>query len=380
MKVLFIMKYPLVDQYSIMQKLNGQINAVRNLGHEPFFISFDREYVYLDDGENRKRIQKTPFGHVPNYFHTFVFYDIYRAAKKAVLENDFDLVYFRHSPLNATGYRMIKTIHQKAKLVVEITSFPPYTEKAKNMLRAFYHTLSKKWWERGAKYVTLFTGIGEHADEYLKRPFINIDNGIDVSLIPPRTEKQSTDGKIHILAVASMCEWHGYERIITGLSEWKSEKARNYIIDLVGDEGDGSLEKWKRLASDLGVSKQVVFHGRMTGEALTNMYNMATVGICSLALYKIGFQKGSVLKLREYMARGLPFVYAHDDPHITDNMPWCMRIKNDSSAVPMREISDFIDRIHKCSNISSDMRQYAKDNMTWEQQFAKVFKKIDMIE
>ncbi len=376
MKVLFIMKYPLVDQYSIMQKLNGQINAVRNLGHEPYYISFDREYMYLDNGKEREIIQKTPLGHVPNYFHTFVFYDIYRAVKKVIEENNFDIVYFRHSPLNVSGYQMIKSIEKKSKLVVEITSFPPYTEKAKNVLRAFYHMLSKKWWERSAKYVTLFTGIGEHADEYLGRPFMNIDNGIDISFIPPRAESKNNDGKIHILAVASMCEWHGYERIIQGLAEWKNEKSKEYIIDLVGDEGDGSLEKWKKLAIELGVSEQVVFHGRMTGDALTGMYNMASIGICSLALYKIGFNTGSVLKLREYMARGLPFVYAHDDPHMSEDMPWCIRISNNEEPVRMDDIDLFVNRIAEIKDISNQMREYARIHMTWEAQFEKVFSKL----
>ena len=169
MKVLFVMKYPLVDQYSIMQKLNGEINAVRNLGHEVYYISFDRNYLYLDNGNERVKLKKTTLGHIPNYFHTIVFYDIYNAARKAIHDNNFDIVYFRHSPLNYSGYKMIKEAHKKAKLVVEISSFPPFTEKAKNIFRILYQMISKKWWKQSAKYVSLFTGIGEAAEEYLDR-------------------------------------------------------------------------------------------------------------------------------------------------------------------------------------------------------------------
>ena len=45
MRIMFIMKYPLVDQYAIMQKLNGEINTVKKLGHEVYYISFDRDYL-----------------------------------------------------------------------------------------------------------------------------------------------------------------------------------------------------------------------------------------------------------------------------------------------------------------------------------------------
>lgn len=373
------MKYPLVDQYSLMQKFNGEINAVRNLGHSPYYISFDREYLYLDNGKERRVLQKTTWGHMPNYFHTVVFYDIYRAARKAIQENDFDLVYFRHSPLNAFGYNMIKTAHDKSKLVVEISSFPPEKEKAKSLIRRAYLAVSAKWWKLSSKYITLFTGIGEYADEYLHRPFLNIDNGIDVSLIPPRAKVNEGDGRLHLLAVASMCKWHGYERVINGFAEWNSDKKGHYIIDLVGDDGDGSLSKWKSRATELGVTEQVIFHGHMTGESLTEMFNKATIGLCSLALYKIGFQTGSVLKLREYMARGLPFVYAHDDPHISDDMPWCLRIPNDDSSIDMEVIDEFVNRIRGRDDLASAMRNYAKTNMSWESQFEKVFVKINDI-
>lgn len=380
MKVLFIMKYPLVDQYSIMQKLNGEINAVRNLGHNPYYISFDRDYLYLENGEEKKILQKTTLGHLPYYFHTIAFYDIYRAARKAILKNNFDLVYFRHSPLNLFGFRMIKAANERSKLVVEISSFPPEKEKAKQFIRRVYFVVSRKWWKYSAKYISLFTGIGEQAEKYLDRPFLNIDNGIDVSLIPPRREKKSDDGKIHMLAVASMCRWHGYERIIKGLAEWKSEKASQYVIDLVGDEGDGSLAQWKRLADELRLSQQVIFHGRLTGEPLTEMYNMATIGLCSLALYKIGFQTGSVLKLREYMARGLPFVYAHEDPHISEDMVWCMKTQNNDSPIDMNEVDAFVYRLKSIESISDNMREYAKVNMTWEGQFEKIFMKLKEIQ
>lgn len=377
MKVLFVMKYPLVDQYAIMQKLNGEINAVKKLGHEVYYISFDRDNLYLDNGMQRTIIQETTLGHMKHYFHTIVFYDIYSAARKMIYSEGFDVIYFRHSPLNFGGYRMIKAASKVSHLIVEISSFPPYTEKAKNVLRTIYHSFSKRWWSISAKYVTLFTGIGEKANQYLGVPFLNIDNGIDVELIPSRVEQRDSDTKIHILAVASMCEWHGYERIIKGLHEWKNERKEQYVIDLVGDEGDGSLTKWKKLTEELELQSQVLFHGRMTGDKLTEIYNRATIGLCSLAMYKIGFTDGSVLKLREYMARGLPFVYAHNDPHMNMNMPWCLKIPNDDSPVCMDDVDEFVKNVISMDRLSDTMRNYAKDNMSWETQFTSIFKKYE---
>lgn len=380
MRVLFVMKYPLVDQYSIMQKLNGEINAVRNLGHEVDYISFDHDYVYLDNGEKKKIISKTTFGHSKIYFHTFVFSDINKAAKKVISGGKYDLVYFRHSPIGYQGYQMMKTAKEtnRTKVIVEIPSFPLNVDKPKNFIRKLYITYSDAWWRKSSKFVSLFAGIGEKTEAFLGVPFINIDNGIDIHLIPERTEMKSQDGKIHLLAVASMCEWHGYERIIRGIGSWQNEKAGNYVLDLVGDEGDGSLSKWKELAHELEIEKQVVFHGRKTGDALTEMYNIATVGLSSLAMYKVGFQSGSVLKLREYMARGLPFVYAHDDPHVSVDLPWCLKIPNDDSIVDMERIDEFVRKIQYEDKLPERMRKYAEENMTWESQFRKVINAIEI--
>lgn len=379
MKFLFVMKYPLVDSYSLMQKFNGEMNAVRNLGHEVYYISFDRDYLYLDNGKKREKLQKTTLGHMKHYFHTFVFYDIYHAVQKVITENDFDVVYFRFSPLNRPGCQMMQTAARRSKLVVEIPSYPPFNEKDKNMLRTVYQRRTRRLWERYANCVTLFSGVGEHTDSFLGVPFLNIDNGIDVSLIPPREENRNVDGKIHLLAVASMCVWQGYERVIEGLAQWDSAEAKRYVFDLVGNDGDGSLAQWKKLAEERGLSGQVIFHGRMTGDALTEMYNQATLGVSTLALYKKKFKTGSVLKLREYMARGLPFIYAHDDPHMSADMKWCFQIPNDDSPVPMQLVHRFVGDVLAEQNLSAQMRTYAKEHMSWESQFKKIIKKLGEI-
>ena len=376
MKFLFVMKYPLVDPYSLMQKFNGELNAVRNLGHEVYYISFDRDFLYLDNGKKREKLQKTTLGHMKHYFHTLVFYDIYHAAQKAIMENDFDVVYFRFSPLNRPGCKMMETAAQRSTLVVEVPSVPPYTSKAKNALRAVYHKRSKKLWETNAHYATLMTGCGEPTQSLWGVPFLNIDNGIDVSLIPPKKESRSADGKLHLLAVASMCQWHGYERLINGLAQWNSEEAKQYVIDFVGSDGDGSLAEWKKLTIEKGLSEQVIFHGRLTGDALTEMYDQAVLGVSTLALYKLGYSAGSVLKLREYMARGIPFIYAHDDPHMSPDMKWCFKIPNDASPVPMPELHRFVLGVLKEQNLAEQMRSYAKAHMSWESQFESIIKRL----
>ncbi len=375
-KVLFVMKYPLEEQYSIKHKLDGQMRAVEELGHDAYYTSFDRKHLYLNHGENREIIQNTTAGNSKAYYHLISFYDIYNAACKALRKEKFDLVYFRYGPLNVLGSRLLKTAAETSTLVVEIPTFPTDREKQKTALRRAYMKLSERRWRKGAKYISLFTIIGEKADSYLGVPTLNIDNGVSVESIPMKTEKKADDGKIHLLAVAAMSKWQGYDRIIQGLANWKSPRAEKYVIDLVGEEGDDSLEAWKGLTAECGLEKQVIFHGRMTGKPLTEIFETADVGLGSLGMYRKRMNSGSVLKIREYMARGLPFIYAHDDPDVSESMPWCIKFPNDETPIDMSRVDAFINTLGKQHGISERMRQYAIEHMSWEAQFVRIFRRV----
>ena len=376
MKILFVMKYPINKDYSILQKLNGEMNAVRKLGHEVNYVSFDDESLYLNTECGREVIRKTTLGRSGFYYHTLVFRDIYLSVIKAIKTHKYDVVYFRYAPIGLTGKRMIKLLSQKAKIVVEIPTFPPNQEKQKTFLRRLYMRYSNHFWKKSARYIDLFTGIGEQSESFLNRPLLNIDNGVDVELIPLR--KKRSDGKMHLLAVASMSKWQGYDRLIKGLSLWKDERADKYIIDLVGDDFDGSLNRWKELAKECNIEKQVCFHGKKVGAELTALFEVATIGIGSLSLFWKGINNSSILKIREYMARGLPFVYASNDPHIPQDAKWCLRVPNDDTPIKMQDIDTFITRLDSESHLEEKMRAYAEKNMTWEAQFKAVFRKLDL--
>ena len=378
-KVLFIMKYPLEEQYSVVSKFNGQMQALKNMGHEVSYLSFDRKHIYYNHNNDREIIQQTTLGNSKLYYHFLSFYDIYKAAKKIVETYDFDLVYFRYGPLNQMGKSLFKTVSKKAVLVVEIPTFPPDREKQKTELRRIYMKYSDKCWQNVSKYISLFTIIGEKANSYLGVPALNIDNGVSVESIPEKTITLAPDGKRHLLAVATMSNWQGYDRIIRGIANWDSPKAKEYVVDLVGGEGDGSLQKWKELSVKCNIDKQVLFHGRKTGDQLTKMFEMAEIGLGTLGMYRKKMNTGSVLKIREYMARGLPFIYANEDPDLEENMPWCIRVPNDKTPIDMELVDEFADSLVENKDIGHKMRLYALDHMSWEAQFRTIFSRIETL-
>ena len=117
----------------------------------------------------------------------------------------------------------------------------------------------------------------------------------------------------------------------------------------------------------------MISHGSLTGDPLTAMFDTAAAGIGTFGMYRNNMDHASILKIREYMARGLPFIYAHDDPDLTEDMPWCIRFPNDDSPVDMQRVADFVDKVREHTGLSGEMRAYAAGHMSWEAQFTKLF-------
>lgn len=378
-KVLFIMKYPLEDVYSVKNKFNGQMTAVDSMGHDAYYIAYDKRHTYLIHRGEKTVIKNIWFGNWKMYIHTKAFYDLFDSVCRVLKRESFDIAYIRHCPLSYNGFRMFRSLKKSGiKLVVEIPTYPASREKQPTSLRRLYMRYSAFWWRRVHDDLTLYTLIGDHADRIGTIPAINIDNGTNVDLLPLRQPKPEQD-KIHLLALASMSYWHGYDRLIRGIAALDEQTRKTVVLDMVGDEG-AALSEWKELAKELQVEDQVIFHGRKTGNELNEYFDVADLGVCSLGFCRINFESGSILKLREYTSRGLPFVYAAEDPAIDTPQPFCMKVPNDESEIDVPAVLEFAKKMRKEQNIREIMRDYAREKMSWKSQFEKVFKALEKLE
>ena len=143
---------------------------------------------------------------------------------------------------------------------------------------------------------------------------------------------------------------------------------------MVGGNGGGCLDEWKALSESLGLGEKVIFHGQMSGDALEEMFNLCDVGVNSLAMYKKNFEASTELKAREYIARGLPFICAVDDPvlEFAKERLW-FRIPNDDSIPDMGEIVEFVLKMKNTPSHVQSLRELAENYLTWERQYKKLF-------
>ena len=107
------------------------------------------------------------------------------------------------------------------------------------------------------------------------------------------------------------------------------------------------------------------------------MFDLCDIGINSLGLYRKNLDATSELKVREYTARGLPFVCSVEDPALqyADEDFW-IKVSNDDSIPDMQEIVDFTLKMRADKDHPDKMREYARKFMTWEGQYASIFERV----
>lgn len=212
-----------------------------------------------------------------------------------------------------------------------------------------------------------------------KEKVVVYQNGIDVDSIPLRTlsPKPEPSNSLHLLGVANVSYWHGYDRVIKGLAQYYAERADmdapNVHFHIVGNGPE--IPKLKRLTEELKLGKFVSFHGHLQGEELNKRFDEADIGVASLGLHRIGSQHGSVLKAREYCARGLPFILSYDDPGFSPQFKYMMTLPADDSAVNISDVLRFYEEIAK-DDYAEAMRKYAEKHLSWEASLKTLTRRI----
>lgn len=374
--ILFVMKYPLHRPENLKGKFDGQLAAARQLGHEAFCIGWDDTAMWLLGDGSKEKLINIPMARMPGYDHTLIFTDLMKAVRKVLKKRHIDLLYLRYMPTFRGAVKTMRRLKaQGGLLVLEHPTYPRDTGVQKTFIRRPVFFYTDQVLKRINPMVDLYTLIGEPAGNTLDgRPAMNINNGVSLDGLPLHVP--APQGDVHLLALASMAKWHGYDRVIRAMAQYAGEE--RVFLHMVGPDGDGSLEAWKRLAAELKLEKQVIFHGPLYGEALDAVIARCDVGLGVLAMHRMGLDYVMALKIREYMARGLPFISASLDTAIEPEGRYALMVPDDESALDMERVVAFAKRAKQDTEIPLMMRAYAREHLSWESVLDAVFARVGL--
>ena len=375
MKILFLVYHGFSEVSGISKKIHYQVKGLRENGYEVHLCSygFDErghrcryvgEEVIKDYGTGawaglRQRIDyRCVYNYCKDNGIQFVYARCFQNA------NPFLIRFFRK--LRKLGIKCVTEI-PTYPYDEEFSTFPWKVRMGLQMDKLFRNRLSKEM----SAIVTF-----SDAERIFGQRTIRISNGVDFDNIPIHRYQPVSEDDIHVIGVAEVHRWHGFDRMIAGLGEYyqnlgAKRKVFFHVVggvhpyDMIEDHDD--VPAFQTLIKKYGIADKVIFHGQLFGDELDKVFNQCCFAIGSLARHRSGITFIKTLKNREYATRGIPFIYSEQDSDF-DDKPYVLKAIPDESPIDIQQMVDFIDTHH----FKPEEIRKTVEHLTWKIQMKRV--------
>lgn len=205
---------------------------------------------------------------------------------------------------------------------------------------------------------------------------IRISNGIDFDAIPLKKSTNDTSRALHLIGVAEIHYWHGYDRLIAGLARYyQTQPDYKVYFDLVGQlGGEREWQEIMPLIEQNRLEPYVILHGARHGDELDALFEQADFAIGSLARHRSGITHIKTLKNREYAARGIPFIYSETDEDF-DQQPYVLKAPADETPIDIKALVTFY---NQCLLSPAEIRNTIVDTLSWKKQMQCVINNLSL--
>lgn len=379
MRILFLIYHGFSEHSGISKKIHYQVKGLRENGH-------DVRLCYYDFNSE---------GHRCRYVNGDIIKDYGSGAWAAICQRiDYSCIYdycvregieFIYARCFQNANPWLISFFKKLRkagihAVTEIPTYP-YDQEFKNfewkmrMGLKVDQLFRKKLYQQMDALVTF-----SDAERIFGQRTIRISNGVDFDSIP-LLNNDNVNGNdngngngvhraLHLIGVAEVHPWHGFDRLVAGLGEYKGETPVYFHI--VGGVHPNHMNNvFLPLIEKYHIKDNVIFHGTLFGDELTKVFNQCQFAIGSLGRHRSGITVIKTLKNREYATRGIPFIYSEQDSDF-DNQPYVLKAPADESPIDIQRIVDFMGRF---SMKPEDIRKTV-EHLTWKIQMQRVIETI----
>ena len=375
MKILFIVYHGFSEHSGISKKIQYQVKGLRENG-------YDVRLCYYGFAEN---------GHRCRYIDDRVLKDYGTGAMAGLrqrmdyncifdycVNEGIEFVYARcFQNANPCLIRFFKKL-KKAGLyaVTEIPTYPYDQEFVGFEWKARWGLKIDQLFRRSLyKYMDALVTFSD-AKEIFGQRTIRISNGVDFDSIPLHQPSYIShhSSALHLIGVAEVHDWHGFDRVMTGLGEYYSQQQKansqklEVFFHVVGGVHPNRMKNiFMPIIEKYGIQDKIIFHGTLFGEELTYVFNQCQFAIGSLGRHRSGITVIKTLKNREYATRGIPFVYSEQDSDF-DHQPYVLKAPADESPLDIQQIIDFM---YHFTMKPEEIRKTV-EHLTWKIQMQKV--------
>lgn len=188
-----------------------------------------------------------------------------------------------------------------------------------------------------------------------------VSDGVDTQKYPSHIPPLY-DGKLSLIflkGASTDASYNGLDKVFLALKQ-----DPNISLTIVGHQ----LEYERNLAVEIGVQQQVHFKPAMTREELNVEFNLHHMALGAFGIHRRGLKSNSTLKNREYCARGIPFVFGHNDPDLkcsSQDVPLWLEVPADEAALDMENWKKFYAAFRSKPNAVQDLRKFATEHLDY---------------
>lgn len=250
--------------------------------------------------------------------------------RKSIVEWRPDVVYLRYE----LYYPALAALAGELPVVVEVNSDDVNEYRiAQSRMRYWYNRLTRGWLLHRVRGMVFVTGeLARHPSfASYQKPSMVIGNGIDLSrvrLLPPATG--TTPRLVFIGSTAQA--WYGVDKVVRlarRLPAWR--------FDLIGVSS----------AELPALPPNVTAHGVLDARRYETLMAEAHAAVGSLAYHRVGMHEASTLKVREYLASGIPVILGCPDTDFPASEAFLLVLPNTEHNVErsLEAIKAFVARI-----------------------------------
>lgn len=378
MKILFLIYHGFSEYSGVSKKIHYQIRGLQENNHEvhicTYSINNHKHRIRYIDNQVLEDYGKGKFAAIKQNIS-------YQSIAHYAINNHIDLVYARsYHNANPFTIHLFRTLAKaNIKSVIEIPTYPYDQEYTgfpiKERIKLKIDQLFRKQLATFTNRIVTFTDD----TEIFGKKTIRISNGIDFNFISLKQNGKHNEHEIHLIGVAEVHYWHGFDRVIQGIGEYYSGKHdTNVYFHIIGGIEDsemyGSQQSpgFQKLIEKYHIEPYILFHGQQFGKELDTLFEQADFAIGSLGRHRSGITAIKPLKNREYAARGIPFIFSEDDEDF-NNKPYVMKAPADESPINIQDIIDFQKNL---TILPQDIRNSIQ-NLSWKEQMKKVINEIE---
>ena len=243
-----------------------------------------------------------------------------------VIDSSVNIVYHRYD----LYYPSFHAFAKKIPVIMEINSDDVSEFRLGNRFRHWFNYLTRRYVlsnVKGLVYESHQLATSPHFAHFGK-PYLVMGNSINLErfrcLPPPKNA-----APVVVFIGSSNEPWHGTDKILR-----LAERLKSWRFHLIGP----------RPTDFKDIPANVLLHGFLNQQAYESLVAQADAAIGSLSLYLIGKHESSPLKVREYLAYGLPAILGYQDTDFPDGAPFLLQIGNrpDNVVNNIPEIEKFV--------------------------------------